>query len=150
MPPRLTTGSRIGVGSPASVVFVGHGSPMVALRPGAAGATLAAIARTLEQPRAVLVISPHWETERPTVGTAGELPGNRLERIHDFGGFDPRLHEIQYPASGSPQAAQEVVEVLQTAGMPVSADPQRGLDHGAWVPLRYLFPAADVPVLPHG
>jgi 4,5-DOPA dioxygenase extradiol len=127
----------------ASVLFVAHGSPMFALQPGAAGAALAELAKTLERPQAVLVISPHWETELATVGTA-----SRLETIHDFGGFDSRLYEMQYPASGSPQAAQQVVEALTAAGLRVATDPQRGLDHGAWVPLRYLFPTADVPVVP--
>nr|WP_255441540.1 MULTISPECIES: class III extradiol ring-cleavage dioxygenase [unclassified Synechococcus] len=124
-------------------MFVAHGSPMFALQPGAAGAALAEFATTLQRPQAVLVISPHWETELATVGTASQL-----DTIHDFGGFDPALYAIQYPASGSPQAAQQVVEALKAAGLPVSTDPQRGLDHGAWVPLRYLFPAADVPVVP--
>ncbi|MEB3165063.1 MAG: class III extradiol ring-cleavage dioxygenase [Cyanobacteriota bacterium] len=131
--------------SPASpsVLFLAHGSPMVALRPGAAGAALSALAGELARPRAVLVISPHWETPMATVGTAAQL-----ETIHDFGGFDPALHAIQYPAQGSPQRAQEVVAALQAAGLPVCTDAQRGLDHGAWVPLRCLFPQAEVPVVP--
>lgn len=91
----------------------------------------------------MLVISPHWETEVTTAGTASQL-----DTIQDFGGFDPAPYDIQYPASGSPQGAQKVVEALQSAGLPVTTDPERGLDHGAWVPLRYLFPAADVPVVP--
>ena len=91
----------------------------------------------------MLVISPHWETEIATVGTASQL-----ETIHDFGGFDPALYAIEYPAQGSPQAALEVVAALEAAELPVRTDAQRGLDHGAWVPLRYLFPAADVPVVP--
>ncbi len=121
---------------------------MAALQPGAAGAALAELARTLERPRAVLVISPHWETQVATVGTASQLPGHQLETIHDFGGFDQALYEIQYPACGSPQAAAQVVTALQAAGLPVTTDPQRGLDHGAWIPLRVLFPTADVPVVP--
>lgn len=125
------------------VLFVGHGSPQFALEPGAAGAALSAQASVLSRPRAVLVVSPHWETEDPTIGTAVEL-----DTIHDFAGFDPQLYAIQYPASGSPLAAQRVVEALGAAGFAVSTDAQRGLDHGAWVPLRYLFPAADVPVVP--
>ena len=129
--------------SSASVLFVAHGSPMFALEPGAAGAALAELATNLERHRAVLVISPHWETEVATVSTASELT-----TIHDFGGFDPALYDIQYPASGSPQGAQEVVAALSAAGLPVSTDAERGLDHGAWVPLRYLFPAAEVPVVP--
>ena len=143
MPRRLPRGSWIGVTTSASVLFVAHGSPMFALQPGAAGAALAEFAKTLRRPQAVLVISPPWETELATVGTASQL-----DTIHDFGGFDPALYAIQYPASGSPQAAQQVVEVLKVAGLRVTTDPERGLDHGAWVPLRYLFPAADVPVVP--
>lgn len=130
--------------SPApSVLFVAHGSPMFAIRPGAAGAALTAMAEELARPRAVLVISPHWETQVPTIGTASQL-----ETIHDFGGFDPALHAIQYPAQGSPKGAQEVVAALEAAGLPVRTDAQRGLDHGAWVPLRVLFPQADVPIVP--
>lgn len=131
------------MGTPPSVLFLAHGSPMFALEPGEAGAAIMAMAAELNVPRAVLVISPHWETERPTVSTA-----SHLATIHDFGGFDPHLYTIRYPASGSPQAAQEVLAALQAAGLPGDSDPQRGLDHGAWVPLRYLLPAADVPVVP--
>ena len=131
------------MGTPPSVLFLAHGSPMFALEPGAAGAAITAVASELALPRAVLVISPHWETARPTVSAAREL-----ETIHDFRGFDPRLYAIRYPASGSPRAAQEVVTALQAADLPGDIDPQRGLDHGAWVPLRYLMPAADVPVVP--
>ena len=116
---------------------------MFALRPGAAGASLNTLAEMLARPRAVLVISPHWETEVATVGTA-----SRLETIHDFAGFDPELYAIQYPAQGSPQGAQEVAAALESAGLPVRTDWQRGLDHGAWVPLRYLFPKATVPIVP--
>lgn len=126
-----------------SVLFIAHGSPMVAIRPAAAGKALSALAEALPRPRAVLVISPHWETSVATVGTAAQL-----ETIHDFGGFDPALYAIQYPALGSPEGAQQVVAALQTDGLPVRTDPQRGLDHGAWVPLRHLFPQADVPIVP--
>jgi len=136
------------MGTSPSVLFVAHGSPMFAIEQGAAGAALQSLAMELDRPRAVLVISPHWETRLPKVGTTEAVAGHRLETVHDFGGFDPRLYEIQYPASSSPQAAREVVEALQTAGFAVATDPRRGLDHGAWVPLRYLIPAADVSVVP--
>ena len=126
-----------------SVLFVPHGSPMFALQPGAAGAAMSDVVGQLPTPRAIVVVSPHWETRVPTVGTA-----TQLETIHDFGGFDPRLFEIQYPATGCPEAAQQVVAALQAAGLPVATDANRGLDHGAWVPLRQMFPDAEVPVVP--
>lgn len=116
---------------------------MFALQPGAAGAALSEVVRQRLKPRAIVVVSPHWETRVPTVGTASQL-----DTLHDFGGFDPRLFEIQYPASGSPEVAGQVVTALQAAGLPVDTDAQRGLDHGAWVPLRQMFPDADVPVVP--
>lgn len=84
----------------------------------------------------------------PAVGSAEAVGDNRLQTVRDSGGFDPQLYEIQVPASGSPRAAKEVVEALQNASLLVTTDARRGLDHGAWVPLRDLFPAAEVPVAP--
>lgn len=128
---------------PRPVLFVPHGSPMFALEPGEAGAALTTLAGRFRTPRAIIVVSPHWETVEPTVGIA-----SRMDTIHDFGGFDPRLYRIRYPATGCPEAAQEVVAALESAGLPCQTNPQRGLDHGAWVPLRIMFPDADVPVVP--
>mgnify|MGYP003493302529 FL=1 len=129
--------------APRFVLFVPHGSPMFALHPGAAGAAMTQLAAQLGTPRAIVVVSPHWETSVPTVGFA-----TRPETIHDFGGFDPRLYEMHYPATGCPEVAAQVVAALQAAGLPVAQDAQRGLDHGAWIPLRQMFPDADVPVVP--
>lgn len=125
------------------VAFVPHGSPMMALNPGAAGAALHALAAQLGTPRAILVLSPHWDTAVPTVGLA-----QQPETLHDFGGFDPRLYTLQYPAPGSPVVAAQVVSALQAAGLPVAQDAQRGLDDGAWIPLRQMHPQAQVPVVP--
>ncbi len=124
-------------------LFVPHGAPTFALRPGAAGAALVRTAAALPRPRAIVVVSPHWMTDSPTVGSA-----TRLETIHDFGGFPQALYEIRYPATGCPEAAREVMNALTTAGLPAQIDPARGLDHGAWVPLRLMFPEADVAVVP--
>jgi 4,5-DOPA dioxygenase extradiol len=124
-------------------LFVPHGAPTFALRPGAAGAALARHAGRLGQPRAIVVISPHWETAVPTVGMAA-----RPETIHDFSGFPAELYALRYPATGCPEAAREVGAALEAAGLPVGYDARRGLDHGAWVPLRMMFPDADVPVVP--
>ena len=126
-----------------NVLFVPHGAPTFALNPGAAGAAMSQVAQLLAPPRAIVVVSPHWETARPTVGMA-----TQLETIHDFHGFPAPLYDIHYPASGCPEAAREVVSALHSHGFDVQTDTQRGLDHGAWIPLRQMFPDADVPVIP--
>ena len=122
-------------------LFVSHGAPTFALEPGVAGPLLTAAARALPRPLAVLVVSPHWTTHAVRVSTAPQ-PAT----IHDFGGFDRALYEISYPVKGHPELAQQTVELLQLQGWQATADDRRGLDHGAWVPLRYLYPHADVPV----
>ena len=124
-------------------LFVPHGAPTFALNPGAAGAALHAITQTLPQPRAIIIVSAHWDTAVPTVGTA-----QRLETIHDFWGFPEALYQMRYPASGCPEAAEEVIAAIKAAGLPVARDTTRGLDHGAWVPLGMMFPDADIPVIP--
>ncbi|MFY7956271.1 MAG: DODA-type extradiol aromatic ring-opening family dioxygenase, partial [Burkholderiaceae bacterium] len=101
------------------------------------------IAAELPRPRAIVIVSPHWDTATPTVGT-----GERLETIHDFFGFPSELYEIHYPATGCPEAAREVIQALDSAGLAVDEAPAQGLDHGAWVPLRQMYPDADVPVVP--
>jgi 4,5-DOPA dioxygenase extradiol len=126
-----------------NVLFVPHGSPMLALNPGAAGVAIQHVTQQLTAPRAIVVVSPHWETRSPTLGT-----GTQLETIHDFYGFSPALYELNYPATGCPEVAIEVAQALQAHGFEVHTDAQRGLDHGAWIPLRQMFPDADVPVIP--
>ena len=126
-----------------TALFVPHGAPTFALRPGAAGAALVRQAQLLPAPRAIVIVSAHWDTAVPTVGFA-----DRLETIHDFWGFPDELYAIRYPATGCREAAEEVVAAIRTAGLPVEKDAERGLDHGAWVPLRLMFPEADVPVIP--
>lgn len=138
-----TAATAPSAGTPAlPVLFVPHGAPSFALHPGAAGAALARVATTLPRPRAIVVVSAHWSTDEPTVGGA-EWP----ETIHDFHGFPPALDAIRYPAHGAPALADEVAATLRVAGFAAQVDRQRGLDHGAWIPLRLLYPEADVPVL---
>ncbi|MEI8304449.1 MAG: class III extradiol ring-cleavage dioxygenase [Burkholderiales bacterium] len=122
-------------------LFISHGAPTFAVEPGLAGPRLTALGRSLPRPEAVLVVSPHWMTPTPRVGTSMQP-----ETIHDFGGFDPALYRIQYPARGHEVLARRAVALLTQAGWPAQPDDRRGLDHGAWVPLRHLFPQADVPV----
>ncbi len=122
-------------------VFVSHGAPSFAIEPGLAGPRLTALGRQLPTPHAVLIVSPHWMTPSPQVGMV-ERPGT----IHDFGGFAPALYEIDYPVRGHPQLAGRAFDLLQEAGWSPRPDERRGLDHGAWVPMLYLYPEADVQV----
>lgn len=123
-------------------LFVPHGAPTFALRPGAAGAAIVAAARALPLPRVIVIISAHWDTSVPTVGFA-----DKLETIHDFYGFPEALYAMRYPATGCREAAEVVVAAIRAAGLPVAQDAKRGLDHGAWVPLRLMFPEAEVPII---
>lgn len=125
----------------APVLFVSHGAPTFALEPGLLGPRLEAAGAQLPRPRAVLLVSPHWMTRGLRVATT-QAPTT----VHDFGGFDRALYRIAYPAPGAPALAARTIEALRAAGWPAEADPDQGLDHGAWVPLRFLYPQADVPV----
>ena len=123
------------------VLFISHGAPTFALNPGQLGPRLTDLGRALAKPKAVLIVSPHWMTRGVRVAT-GAAP----ETVHDFGGFPSELYTLQYPAPGHPSLAARTIEVLRAAGWPADAQEGQGLDHGAWVPLRFLYPEADVPV----
>lgn len=127
-------------------LFLSHGSPMMALEPSPARTFLAGLGTHLSRPRAILVVSAHhdaaYQGGRATV-TASPAPPT----IHDFGGFPDELFAMRYPAPGDPALAQQVVGLLAAHGLPVTADPDRGLDHGAWVPLSLIYPDADIPVV---
>ncbi|MDQ1120702.1 MULTISPECIES: class III extradiol ring-cleavage dioxygenase [Pseudoxanthomonas] len=124
-------------------LYISHGSPMTALDPKLVGVRLGELARSLPRPRAVVIASAHWLARSPLVGGSA-----RPETIHDFGGFPQALFDIQYPAPGAPEVAGRVAQLLDQAGLAPHIDPNRGLDHGMWVPLRLLYPDADVPVVP--
>lgn len=125
------------------LLFVSHGAPMFAIEPGLAGEHLTELGRELPRPDAIVILSPHWMTRGEISVTASAAPAT----IHDFGGFPDALYRIQYPAPGAPALAAQIVEMLQEAGWKSRLDANRGLDHGAWVPLRYLAPDADIPVV---
>ncbi len=90
-----------------------------------------------------MIVSPHWDTEIASVDTA-----ETLATIHDFHGFPQALYGLHYPASGSLEVSHEVIAAIARAGLPVRGVPSQGLDHGAWIPLRLMFPKADGPVIP--
>lgn len=124
------------LGLPA--VFLSHGAPTLALQGGPAVDAWRALAAALPRPRAILVASAHWLRPRPTVGAAPAPAA-----IHDFGGFPAALYALRYTPPGDPDLAAQLATRLGA-----ELDPARGLDHGAWVPLRAMYPAADIPVLP--
>jgi 4,5-DOPA dioxygenase extradiol len=124
-------------------IFVSHGSPMLAIEPADARDFLTRLPDILlERPKAILVISAHWERLRPAVNAPP-----RNETIHDFGGFPQALFALQYPAPPAADLARRVAELLSANGLPTDIDASRGLDHGAWVPLIVAWPDADIPVL---
>ena len=97
--------------------------------------------RDVPRPQAVLVVSPHWMTRGAKVQT-GPAPVT----LHDFGGFPPALYQLRYPSPRHPVLARRTNEILNQAGWAAEEDPDRGFDHGAWVPMTYLYPRADVPM----
>lgn len=124
-------------------LFVSHGAPTFPLTDAAARPFLEGLAdRLTERPRAILIVSAHWESDVPSVTTR-----DRNETIHDFFGFPRELYDIRYPAPGSAWLADRVATLIEDAGGTVARDPERGLDHGAWVPLRLIYPQADIPVV---
>ncbi|MDF3194802.1 class III extradiol ring-cleavage dioxygenase [Pseudomonas sp. 1928-m] len=127
---------------PLPSLFISHGSPMLALQPGASGPALARLANQLPKPRAIVLVSAHWESRELRVGSAAQP-----RTWHDFGGFPAELYQVQYPAPGNPTLAAEIVQLLAAADLPAQLDAERPLDHGAWVPLSLMYPQADIPVV---
>ena len=125
----------------APALFISHGAPTFALEPGELGQKLGRLGATLDGVRAVVVVSPHWQTAGLRV-SSHPTP----ETIHDFYGFPDALYTLRYPVASSPEAAQMVVTLIEDAGLQARLDPEQGLDHGVWVPLRHLRPEADIPV----
>lgn len=128
-------------------LFISHGSPMTALEPGAAGAFMKRLGPAIDaafgRPRAILAVSAHTMTREPVL-----LAAKHHDAVHDFGGFDPALYRMQYNAPGDPALARRVAELLGSHHIPAHVVDEGGLDHGIWTPLRYLYPQADVPVVP--
>ena len=132
---------------PLPSVFVSHGSPMIALEPGEAGAFMArlgpAIDATFGRPKAIVSVSAHTAARVPLV-----LAAAKHSAVYDFGGFDPKLFTLRYDAPGDPALAARILGLLQGAGIAAQSVPEGGLDHGAWTALRYIYPDADIPIVP--
>jgi 4,5-DOPA dioxygenase extradiol len=122
------------------VLFIGHGSPMNAIGENEFVSGWRAIGKTLPKPNAILCVSAHWETKGTYVTAMSKPP-----TIHDFGGFPKELFEVEYPAPGNPELANETKNIVKKSE--VGLDTRWGLDHGCWSVVKHLYPNADVPVI---
>ncbi len=123
-------------------LFISHGGPNIVVEPSQARDYLETLAQRLPRPKAIVVMSAHFETHGVAVVTDPH-PG----MIYDFGGFAPELYEMVYPAPGDPALAERVFALLDAAGLEPAKVSRRGYDHGTWTPLRLAFPDADIPVV---
>lgn len=126
---------------PLPSLFVSHGAPTLVDQTGGAAGFLRSLGRDLPRPRAILVVTAHWETRVPTISAAA-APST----IHDFHGFPRHLYDLRYPAPGAIALAADVVAALRAAGIAYALDHHRGLDHATWVPLMLMYPEASIPV----
>ncbi|MBL0143474.1 MAG: dioxygenase [Betaproteobacteria bacterium] len=122
-------------------LFLSHGAPTLALANTFFTHTWAELGVVLGRPESILMVSAHWDTPFPVVSTAP-----RLETIHDFQGFPEELYRVRYRPPGAPDLARHVTGLLAAIDQAPASDPDRGIDHGGWVPLRWMYPDADIPV----
>lgn len=123
-------------------LFISHGTPQLAFERSATTNALAKLGQNLPKPNAIIIMSAHWQSFKLEINSHPCPP-----TWHDFSGVDKRLYEIDYPAKGLPKLAQWLAMQLQEHDIAVSLNPLRAFDHGVWVPLRHLYPNADVPIL---
>ena len=120
-------------------VFISHGAPSLFIDKDPTWYFFQELGKNLPPPRFILCVSAHWNTHKPVLTGAPQL-----ETIHDFYGFPPSLYELEYPAVGSEALTESVCALLRDKGCEI--DFNRGLDHGAWAPLKLMYPGANIPV----
>lgn len=123
-------------------LFIAHGSPLLAIENNDYTNFLKQLGQSLPRPKAVVLFSAHWESEVQKISRV-----DQYNTIYDFGGFAPSLYTIQYPARGTQDVSLEIGELFTKNNIPFNYETTRGLDHGAWVVLRMLYPNADIPVI---
>lgn len=132
-----------------AALFISHGAPTLPIEDSPTRHFLTQLGQTMPRPRAIIVVSAHWESTIPMVNLAANP-----ETMYDFGGFPSILYTLRYPASTDLKLAADVVDKLRESGLRVGTTDQRSLDHGMWTPLMLMYPAADIPLvmvsLPHG
>ena len=122
-------------------LFLSHGSPKIALAECATTQFFTTLGAALPRPRAILAVSAHWDTAQPAASIS-----TQPETIHDFYGFPEPLYQLRYAAPGAPDVAQRTAQLIDAAGLGPTALGERGLDHGAWAPLRFMYPAHNIPL----
>ncbi|WP_066060597.1 DODA-type extradiol aromatic ring-opening family dioxygenase [Neobacillus soli] len=122
--------------------FIAHGAPLLAIENNEYTKFLNQLGQTLPRPKAIVLFSAHWESRIQKVSKV-----DHYSTIYDFGGFDPALYRIQYPAHGNQEISKQIEDLFTINGVPFELESDRGLDHGAWVVLRMLYPNADIPVI---
>ncbi|MFT6987676.1 MAG: 4,5-DOPA dioxygenase extradiol [Psychromonas sp.] len=123
--------------------FISHGSPMMAVEKSKTVTFLQQLGLSFAKPKAIIVFSAHFDLARDIVITRGSAP----KTIHDFYGFPQPLYDIQYNAPGSPELADKIADLFTQHGFSPVLDSQQGWDHGVWIPLRLIYPEADIPVI---
>ncbi len=125
-----------------SVLFISHGAPDLLIQKTSAYEFFKKLAQNFEKPSAIIVFSAHYESE------ILEITGNSsFQTIYDFGGFPDELYKMKYEAQGAPDLALEIAQTFSSLGIEAKINPKRGLDHGAWVPLKLIYPEADIPII---
>ena len=123
-------------------LFVSHGAPNLILKDDDNCRFFRELGQSLARPAAIVCVSAHWDTDEPLTSGA-DLPPT----IHDFSGFEAELYAMRYPCPGQPLLAARIADSLSATGIPCFVSEHRGIDHGAWVPLKLMFPSADIPVV---
>ena len=123
-------------------LFIAHGAPLLAIENNEYTQFLNQLGRTLPRPKAIVLFSAHWESNMQQVSSVEDY-----RTIYDFGGFPEALYKIEYPAKGNHDITKEITQLFTSQGVSYEVDASRGLDHGAWVVLRMLYPDADIPVI---
>ncbi|MGI2171448.1 DODA-type extradiol aromatic ring-opening family dioxygenase [Shewanella sp. MF05960] len=124
-------------------LFISHGSPMMAVENSTTSRFLQHLGRTITTPKAIVVFSAHFDVSHDVVITAGQHPAT----VHDFYRFPDKLYQIRYPAPGEPLLAKHIAALFEQANIKVMLDTQQGWDHGVWIPLRLMYPQANIPIV---
>jgi len=129
-------------------LFISHGSPIMAIKQSATSDFLTSLGKTLKTPSAIVIFSAHFdmahdEAAHNIVITAGNAP----ESIHDFYNFPAHMYNIKYPASGHPELAGNIATLFKNKGITAILDERQGWDHGVWIPLRLMYPQANIPIV---